>query len=155
MGRVLPLHACVQAQVRRLHSCRQATRFGGHVPMPRWQLHTGPYMRFGSARCLQVALIVYLAHVGCFVPADAATVGLTDRIITRIVSQERLVMQQSTFMIDLTQVATMLRRATSRSLLIIDEFGKVRGLLAGPQACSLSALLCMPIVLTVSLGRLM
>jgi DNA mismatch repair ATPase MutS len=82
---------------------------------------------------MQVALIVYLAHVGCFVPADAATVGLADRIITRIVSQERLVMQQSTFMIDLTQVATMLRRATSRSLVIIDEFGKVGALPAAGQ----------------------
>lgn len=91
------------------------------------------------ACCLQVALIVYLAHVGCFVPADEATVGLADRIITRIVSQERLVMQQSTFMIDLTQVATMLRRATSRSLVIIDEFGKVRALPAAGRWSSMTA----------------
>jgi DNA mismatch repair ATPase MutS len=56
---------------------------------------------------VQVALLVFMAHMGCFVPADACTVGLADRIITRIVSQERLAQQQSTFMVDLTQASAL------------------------------------------------
>jgi DNA mismatch repair protein MSH5 len=69
---------------------------------------------------------VFLAHVGSFVPADAATVGLTDRIFTRVATSESIsaAVAQSSFMCDTHQMAVMLRHATPRSLLIVDEFGK-------------------------------
>jgi DNA mismatch repair protein MSH5 len=72
----------------------------------------------------QVGIIVYLAHAGSFVPCEKAVVGLVDRIFTRITSSESVSIAQSTFTIDLTQVATMLQNATPRSLCLIDEFGK-------------------------------
>jgi DNA mismatch repair protein MSH5 len=65
-----------------------------------------------------------MAHVGCFVPAERATIGLTDKILTRITTRETVSKAQSTFMIDLQQVALAMATATRRSLLIIDEFGK-------------------------------
>ena len=85
---------------------------------------TGPNNSGKSVYIKQVALIVYMAHVGCFVPADAATVGLTDKILTRIATKETVTKIQSAFMIDLQQIAMAITLATSRSLLIIDEFGK-------------------------------
>lgn len=85
---------------------------------------TGPNLSGKSCYAKQVGLIVFLAHVGSFVPAESATVGLTDRIFTRVVTRESGAVPQSTFMIDLSQVASMLRLSTPRSLLIIDEFGK-------------------------------
>eukprot|EP00898_Chlorokybus_atmophyticus_P000112 jgi/Chlat1/1100/Chrsp110S00058 len=90
----------------------------------RIQVITGPNCSGKSVYAKQVALIVFLAHIGSFVPADECVIGLTDRIFTRIASQESAVVPQSTFMVDLHQVASMLRHATSRSLCIIDEFGK-------------------------------
>ena len=65
-----------------------------------------------------------MAHVGSFVPAERATIGLTDKILTRIATQETVSKVQSTFMIDLQQIALGMATATRRSLLIIDEFGK-------------------------------
>lgn len=66
-----------------------------------------------------------MAQIGCYVPAEKAVVGLVDRIFTRIASLESTSLtQQSTFTIDLNQVGLMLRHATPRSLLLIDEFGK-------------------------------
>ena len=67
--------------------------------------------------------MVFLAHIGSFVPADSAVVGLTDRIFCAMGSKS-MTTEQSTFMIDLHQVGTMLRHATSRSLCLLDEFGK-------------------------------
>ncbi|KAK9806091.1 hypothetical protein WJX72_001037 [[Myrmecia] bisecta] len=90
----------------------------------RVQVITGPNFSGKSCYAKQVGLIVFLAHIGSFVPAAEATIGLTDRIFTRIASQETLSVPQSTFMIDLSQMSTMLRHATGRSLCIIDEFGK-------------------------------
>lgn len=75
---------------------------------------TGPNMSGKSCYAKQVALIVFLAHIGSFVPAQAATIGLTDRILTRVARQDSQSSLQSTFMADLTQVAAMLRQATSR-----------------------------------------
>ncbi|CAK9321791.1 unnamed protein product [Citrullus colocynthis] len=71
----------------------------------------------------EVALIVFLSHIGSFVPADAATIGLTDRIFCAMGSKH-MTAEQSTFMIDLLQVGMMLRQATCQSLCLIDEFGK-------------------------------
>ncbi|XP_072986097.1 DNA mismatch repair protein MSH5-like isoform X4 [Typha latifolia] len=70
-----------------------------------------------------VALVVFLSHIGSFVPADSATVGMTDRIFCAMGSKP-MTTEQSTFMIDLHQVGMMLRQATSRSLCLLDEFGK-------------------------------
>ncbi|KAL5978659.1 MutS protein msh5 [Asimina triloba] len=70
-----------------------------------------------------VALVVFLSHIGSFVPADAATVGLTDRIFCAMGSKF-MTAEQSTFMIDLHQVGLMLRQATPKSLCLLDEFGK-------------------------------
>ncbi|XP_052178849.1 DNA mismatch repair protein MSH5 isoform X4 [Diospyros lotus] len=84
---------------------------------------TGPNYSGKSIYIKQVALIVFLSHIGSFVPADAATVGLTDRIFCAMGSK-LMMAEQSTFMIDLHQVGIMLRHATPRSLCLLDEFGK-------------------------------
>ncbi|KAF0923351.1 hypothetical protein E2562_006262, partial [Oryza meyeriana var. granulata] len=84
---------------------------------------TGPNYSGKSIYIKQVALVVFLAHIGSFVPADSAIVGLTDRIFCATGSKS-MTTEQSTFMIDLHQVGTMLRHATSRSLCLLDEFGK-------------------------------
>ncbi len=78
---------------------------------------TGPNLSGKSCYAKQVALVVFLAHVGSFVPAGRATVGVTDRIFTRLVSNQSGSVPQSTFMVDLTQVSSMLRNATARSAL--------------------------------------
>jgi len=69
-------------------------------------------------------MITYMAHVGCFVPAEAAKIGLTDKILTRITTRESVSRIQSAFMIDLQQTSIAVTLATRRSLVIIDEFGK-------------------------------
>ncbi|CAN6557834.1 unnamed protein product [Malus baccata var. baccata] len=84
---------------------------------------TGPNYSGKSIYIKQVALIVFLSHIGSFVPADSATVGLTDRIFCAMGSKF-MSAEKSTFMIDLHQVGMMLRQATSRSLCLVDEFGK-------------------------------
>lgn len=91
---------------------------------PNMLIITGPNYSGKSVFLKQVALIVFMAHVGSFVPAESATVGLTDKILTRISTCETVSRQESAFMIDVQQIASLLRLATSRSLCIIDEFGK-------------------------------
>ncbi len=85
---------------------------------------TGPNYSGKSVYLKQIALIVYMAHVGCFVPAESAIIGLTDQILTRIAARETVSKFQSAFMIDLQQVTRAISLATRRSLVIIDEFGK-------------------------------
>ena len=85
---------------------------------------TGPNYSGKSVYLKQVALIVYMAHIGCFVPADRAVIGLTDKILTRIATRETVSKFQSAFMIDLQQIALATTLATHRSLVIIDELGK-------------------------------
>ena len=92
--------------------------------LPAMLIMTGPNYSGKSVFLKQTALIVYMAHVGCFVPAEKAVIGLTDRILTRIRSRETVSKMQSAFMIDLQQIALALRMVTFRSLLVIDEFGK-------------------------------
>jgi DNA mismatch repair protein MutS len=72
----------------------------------------------------QVAIIVLLAQIGSFVPADSASIGLVDRIFTRVGLQDDLVTGQSTFMIEMLETANILNNATSRSLIILDEIGR-------------------------------
>lgn len=85
---------------------------------------TGPNYSGKSIYLKQNALIVYMAHIGSFVPAERATIGLTDKILTRIATRESVSRNQSAFLIDLQQIALAMKLATHRSLLIIDEFGK-------------------------------
>ncbi|KAF4510494.1 hypothetical protein G6O67_002374 [Ophiocordyceps sinensis] len=85
---------------------------------------TGPNHSGKSIFLKQVAIIVYLAHVGSFVPAGHAVVGMTDKIMTRISTRESMCRTQSAFAIDLRQVAQAMRCSTRMSLVLIDEFGK-------------------------------
>ncbi|KAI1436577.1 putative MSH5 protein [Xylaria sp. CBS 124048] len=85
---------------------------------------TGPNHSGKSVYLKQVAIIVYLAHIGCYVPAEHAEIGITDRILTRIATRESVSRSESAFAIDLRQVAFTMNFATRRSLIIIDEFGK-------------------------------
>ncbi len=94
------------------------------VEGPSMLMMTGPNYSGKSVYLKQIALIVYMAHVGCFVPAEKAVIGLTDKILTRVTTRETVSKNQSAFMIDLQQVAFAISLATYRSLVIIDEFGK-------------------------------
>ncbi len=87
-------------------------------------LVTGPNMAGKSTFIRQVALIVLLAHAGSFVPASRATVGLCDRIFTRIGADDALHAGQSTFMVEMTETAAILNHATPSSLIILDEIGR-------------------------------
>ena len=85
---------------------------------------TGPNMAGKSTFIRQAALIVLLAQVGSFVPADAATIGLVDRIFTRVGLQDDLATGQSTFMVEMVETAAILHQASPRSLVVLDEIGR-------------------------------
>ncbi len=87
-------------------------------------LITGPNMAGKSTYMRQVALITLMAHLGSFVPADKADISITDRIFTRVGASDDLASGQSTFMVEMTEVANILNNATSKSLIILDEIGR-------------------------------
>ncbi len=85
---------------------------------------TGPNMSGKSTYLRQVALTILMAQMGSFVPADSASIGIVDRIFTRIGAQEDLAAGQSTFMVEMTEAANILNNATPRSFIILDEIGR-------------------------------
>ncbi len=90
----------------------------------RLSIITGPNMAGKSTYMRQVALIVLMAQMGSFVPARSARIGVVDRVFTRIGASDDLSAGQSTFMVEMTEVAAMLKNATSKSLLVLDEIGR-------------------------------
>ena len=115
-------HAVVEAMLKDSLFVPNDTRLGAADNMV--AIITGPNMAGKSTYMRQVALIVLMAQMGSFVPARSAKLGIVDRVFTRIGASDDLSSGQSTFMVEMSEVATILKYATSRSLLILDEIGR-------------------------------
>ena len=115
-------HPVVEAMLRDSLFVPNDTSLGGRDNQV--AIITGPNMAGKSTYMRQVALIVLMAQMGSFVPARAARIGIVDRVFTRIGASDDLASGQSTFMVEMSEVASILKYATSRSLLILDEIGR-------------------------------
>ncbi len=115
-------HLVVQTQGKKPFIANDC-RLGGEGN-PRMLLITGPNMGGKSTYMRQTALIVLLAHAGCYVPAAEATVGNIDRLFTRIGASDDLASNRSTFMVEMTETAAILHQATEKSLVLMDEIGR-------------------------------
>lgn len=113
---------------------------GGKIGETQWKEHgkervqilTGPNSSGKSVYLTQIGLIVYMAQIGCFIPAVKAKIGLVDRILTRIRTQESISRLESSFQLDSKQMANALALSTEKSLLLVDEFGKGTDIVDGP-----------------------
>ena len=85
---------------------------------------TGPNMAGKSALLRQTALIVLLAQIGCFVPAERARIGMVDKIFTRVGASDNISLGESTFMVEMTEASNILNNVTPRSLVLFDELGR-------------------------------
>jgi len=117
--------------VRKTDEAGECNGGGGAGSGATLALITGPNMAGKSTYIRQTALIALMAHTGGFVPADAATVGLCDRIFTRIGASDELHSGQSTFMVEMTEAANICHHATESSLVILDEIGRGTSTLDG------------------------
>ena len=115
-------HPVVEAMLKDSLFVPNDTQLGGNANQV--SIITGPNMAGKSTYMRQVALIVLMAQMGSFVPARSARIGLVDRVFTRIGASDDLASGQSTFMVEMSEVASILKYATSRSLLILDEIGR-------------------------------
>ena len=125
-----PRERCINIKNGR-HPLQEIIIDGEYVPNDteidarnRVNIVTGPNFSGKSCYTRQVGIIVYMAHIGCFVPATEATIAITDQILARISTVETCAVPQSSFQLEMTQMGSILRKATPFSLVLVDEFGK-------------------------------
>lgn len=118
-------HPVVETHLKEVQFISNDTKIGKDEKF--FQIITGPNMSGKSTYMRQVALITLLAHIGCYVPATSADISITDRIFTRIGASDNLARGESTFMVEMKEVAQILNHATASSLVILDEVGRGTG----------------------------